>query len=66
MSTTEQPKDIGRIFRDGKLIDRALRKAVRDAMRRHKQAGCPAVVWRRGKIVCVPPEEIRIPGESGD
>jgi hypothetical protein len=64
MSKASKRRDIAEAFADDRLITRALRKGVRDAMRRHRQAGCPVVIWRRGKVVCVPPEEIRIPGES--
>ena len=51
-------KDIDRIFAEGKEIDEAVKKAVRDAVRRHKQAGNPVVTWRDGKIVILKPEEI--------
>lgn len=51
-------KDIDRIFAEGKDIDEAVRKAVRDAVLRHKQAGNPVVTWRDGKIVMLKPEEI--------
>jgi hypothetical protein len=56
----EKTKDISKIFAEGKLIDRALRQAVREALRRHKEAGLPIVVWRRGKVVLVPPEKIPV------
>ena len=57
---TEKTKDISKIFAEGTLIDRALRLAVREALRRHKEAGLPIVVWRRGKVVLVPPEKIPV------
>ncbi|MFB3893801.1 MAG: hypothetical protein ACE15C_17455 [Phycisphaerae bacterium] len=50
--------DIGRIFREGKLIDRALAKGVRDALIRHKKLGVPIATWKNGKVVWVPPEKI--------
>ena len=53
--------DIGRIFREGKLIDRALAKGVRDALIRHKKLGYPIATWKDGKVVWVPPEKIVIP-----
>jgi hypothetical protein len=63
MNKPEQPVDIAKAFADDKLILRALKKAVREAMIRHRQAGCPVVVWRNGKSVWIPPEDIRLPGE---
>ena len=38
----------------------ALREAGRDARRRHKALGHPIVIWRDGKVVVVPPEEIEV------
>ena len=55
---SDKPKDIAKIFADGKLIDKAVRMAAREALRQHKRAGLPVVVWRRGKTVWVGPEEI--------
>lgn len=53
------PKDPDRIFREeGHLIDEALRKGVRDALRRHKQLGNPVVVERDGKIVWLSAAEL--------
>lgn len=53
-------KSIDEIFKEGSLIDKALRKAVQEALARHKQAGNPIVVWRDGKIVWLKPEEIPV------
>jgi len=43
---------------DGKEIDAALKAAVREAKLQHKRAGNPIAVWRDGKVVWIPPEEI--------
>lgn len=53
-------KSIDEIFKEGTPIDGALKKAVQEALIRHKQAGNPIVVWRDGKIVWLKPEEIPI------
>lgn len=58
---TEPNKDIAAIFREGVLIDRALEAATREAIRQHKQAGQPMVVWRDGKVVHISPEEMEAP-----
>lgn len=41
-------------------ITEAIREAGRDAWRRHKALGHPIVIWRDGKVVTVPPEEIEV------
>ncbi|MEW6251257.1 MAG: hypothetical protein AB1716_11460, partial [Planctomycetota bacterium] len=52
-------KNISKIFREeGHLIDEALRQAVRAALRRHKLLGESIVIWKDGRVVWVPPEEI--------
>ena len=58
-------RDIAKIFREGTLIDKALERAAREAMRAHKRAGVPLVVWRDGKVAYVEPEEFgRLPRRS--
>jgi hypothetical protein len=39
-------------------VDRAFKRAVRDALRKHKQANNPVAIWRNGKIVILQPDEI--------
>jgi hypothetical protein len=43
---------------DLERIERALRAAVRNALLRHKRDGDPVVVWREGRVVSLPPEQI--------
>ncbi len=48
-------------------IERALRAAVRDALQRHKRDGDPVAVWREGRVVWLPPDEIpALVDESSD
>ncbi|MGH8676171.1 MAG: hypothetical protein ACREVG_17930 [Burkholderiales bacterium] len=35
-------------------------RAGREALKRHKALGIPIVIWRDGRVVKVPPEEIDI------
>lgn len=51
-------KDIEAIFREGTLIDRAIAAGAREAIRRHKQAGVPMVIWRNGASVWVDAAEL--------
>ena len=43
---------------DAKVVEEALAKAVRDALRLHKRAGNPIPEWRDGKVRWLDPEEI--------
>jgi hypothetical protein len=46
---------------DEQLQDRildAIGDAVQEAIRDHKRAGNPIAVWRDGRVVLVPPEQI--------
>lgn len=40
-----------------RLID-AAQKSVRAALREHKLMGNPIAVWRNGRVVLVPPDQI--------
>lgn len=57
----EPPRDIEEILTKTDLADRAVRKAVREAVLRHKLLGNPIAVWRDGEVVWIPPEEIEVP-----
>ncbi|PIS36075.1 MAG: hypothetical protein COT35_13125 [Nitrospirae bacterium CG08_land_8_20_14_0_20_52_24] len=57
MSVAEK-KTIDDLFREGKEIDKALRKAVQQALLQHKKAGNPVAAWRDGKTVWIQPEDI--------
>jgi hypothetical protein len=39
-------------------IDRAFKAAVKAALLKHKQANNPVAIWRDGKVVLLPPDEI--------
>jgi hypothetical protein len=56
--TQDNDKDIAAIFREGTQIKRALQAATREAIKQHKQAGLPMVVWRDGQTVFISPEEL--------
>jgi len=53
-----EKKDISRIIADRDRIASALAEGVKDALKRHKQAGNPIVVMQDGKMVWLKPEEI--------
>ena len=56
---TEAAKDLNRIFvEDGRVIDEALKKGVREAILRHKQAGLPIAIYRDGKTVWIDPGQV--------
>jgi|WetSurSiteA1Bulk_404760.scaffolds.fasta_scaffold501439_2 hypothetical protein len=55
--TKESLKDIPLDIR----AEMALKEAVALAIAEHKRMGRSIVVWRDGKVVKIPPEEIEIP-----
>lgn len=58
-------RDFDKLFNDREGMERALAKAVRQALLQHKRAGNPVATWRDGKVAWIPPEEIEIPDETG-
>jgi hypothetical protein len=49
---------LGERVQDLRLIERALARAVRQALRRHKQAENPVAVWQQGRIIWLEPNDI--------
>jgi hypothetical protein len=49
------------VCRDAEEIGKILQLAVREALIMHKRIGNPIAIWKNGKVVIVPPEEIEIP-----
>lgn len=43
---------------DNAAIERAVALGVRDALRKHALYGVPAAIWRDGRVVHVPAEEL--------
>lgn len=57
---TKGLRTIRELFLDGRVIDRAMRRAVQEALLRHKQAGVSVVVWRSGGVVRLKPSQIQV------
>jgi hypothetical protein len=57
-------KDIRKLLDDREGMDRALARAVRQAVLQHKRAGNPVAIWRDGTVVWVDPDEIELPDEN--
>lgn len=57
---TRKAKDIEHLLADDRVIQQALAKGVREAIRRHKLAGLPVVQWREGKVVWVSPNRLTV------
>lgn len=53
-----EKRDIGEIFATPGLIDAAMQKATRQAIRRHELLGESIAVSQDGKVVILSPEEI--------
>jgi hypothetical protein len=59
--SSKAPKDVRAIMLDGTAIQRAQRESWIKTLDRHERLGNPIVVWRDGKVVWIPAEEIVIP-----
>lgn len=57
-AATPTPIDIEAIFRDGRLIDDALRRAGIHAVREAARLGRPVVIWKDGKVAWADPHAI--------
>ena len=49
-----------------KRMEIGIRRGVSKALERHKKLGQSIVVWKDGKIVEIPPEEIKVPPYPDD
>jgi hypothetical protein len=59
-------KEIVRRLSDEDELLNSVRKAVREAVREHQRAGNPVAEWRDGRVVLIPPEEIRLDDGAGE
>ncbi len=56
MRTRQRTKNIDWLLAQDALIDRALRRAVRKAVRQHWAAGYPVAEWRNDRVVWIAPD----------
>ena len=52
------------LFAQTRAIEAALRQSAQEAISRHKRLGESIVIWRDGRVVVVPPEEIVVPDDE--
>jgi hypothetical protein len=64
MTEPVSPLSIEQILLETDLADRAIRKAVREALLRHKLLGQSIAVWKDGRVATIPAEEIEVPREE--
>ncbi len=50
--------DMESILTDQSAMDQTFRQARREAIRQHRMANLPMVVWRDGAIVWIPPDQL--------
>jgi hypothetical protein len=55
-----EPHEIAEIRRQ---VNEGVREGVRKALLRHKKAGQSVSVWRDGRVVMIPPEQIPVEDE---
>ena len=58
VTRSERDRRIDKLMIRGDEIDRALQRAVRAALVRHKKLGESVAVWRDGRAVVLSPDEI--------
>ena len=51
-------KDIDRLMRSRRVVEQAVAEGVSQALRKHVQAGVPAVEWSGGRLVEVSPRRL--------
>jgi hypothetical protein len=54
----EAREEMARRFASNDFLVKAVRTAVREAVRDHKRAGNPIASWQDGRVVIVAPEDI--------
>ncbi len=57
---------IDKAFAEGKPIHDAMTRGIRRALAIHKRLGHSIVVWRDGKVVWIPAEEIAVDIEESE
>lgn len=55
---TDGKASVAERMRDVEGMKKAMAEAVHETVREHKLLGYPIVVWKDGKVVWIPPEEI--------
>lgn len=61
MASRPARPDISRMMREGTEIDRAIRRAVHQALETHRRLGHPVAMTINGKPAIVPASKIRLP-----
>lgn len=56
--TNNTATDMRSILTDRPSVEQAIRQARREAVRQHRMANLPMVVWRDGAIVWIPPDQL--------
>lgn len=49
---------ITEVFANPKKVTAALKKGILEAIKKHREAGKPIVVWQKGRAVWIKPERI--------
>ena len=65
--TKRKRKDIDRLMRSRRVIERAAAEGVTQALRRHVEAGVATAEWSGGRVVQVTPRRLaaRLKGDGG-
>ena len=63
--TSDQSQKPDGAFPEARRLEAAMQRAVREALWEHKQLGHHIIIWKDGKIVRLPPEQIRVENPAG-
>ena len=66
VNVNDRIESLSQIFTDSELVLRAMRAAVREALRDHKRAGNSVAIRRDGRSIVIPPEEIELTDEPDE
>jgi len=55
-----EEKSIAELLADPTIVENAVKEGVRQALLRHRREGNPIAVWRDGKVVWIPPDQIPV------
>lgn len=59
MTQSHSNDKVSEILNNNQAVTKAIQAGITDSLRKHKLLGNPICVWRDGKVVWIPPNEIK-------
>ena len=57
-------RQLGRLPKVLREVQEAMTEAVADVIEQHRQSGHPLVIWRNGRVVHVPADELAVRSQA--